>query len=528
MYGIPITPLGHLAHAVFPLLLLAALLRFFGRGGDPDAPWNSRIDIGLALLTGLVTTVLSAGWMARYFVARRPLAASDFGQYCESLAALSNGNLDQWVKQRSLAAGSLPGLFTDALGIVDGLLVGAWISHFFMAVGLFLWARAAHSRMAGIVAALIACSAAPLVHLSRTVTFYPQTVAACVLSAAGAMLSMRYRTLPAFAFSGIAMGVALLVDVRGLLWALPALGITSVAILMASGWHRKLLGFALVSGALFCSHSIGGRTTWDTSPSLEVQTVYYVDEAIRRFSTDDPGASLRAEDYPNASRFIWGQSGTTTIHRTLAFLAELRQEVPEGIESQHETAYARRVHLMPWVLPAVFGIILGVYAGWRRKWVAAALVGTVVPFAVALHGTAQMVSHSRYLANGITMVPVLLGIGFAAVAWGPLGREDADSGRRTLTVSDGIGIATIVVLLLGMIPTWLSPVATWRAPVAADIEPANSLWHAAHSKQLPVDVSVGCAEALRQDYESGLPVGSRLMGWEVTESPTHNPTLEGE
>ena len=91
-----------------------------------------------------------------------------------------------------------------------------------------------------------------------------------------------------------------------------------------------------------------------------------------------------------------------------------------------------------------------------------------------------------------------------------------------------MGVLAVVGLLLGMVPNWLSPVANWRAPVAADIEPANSLWHAAHSDPLPVDVSGACAETLREDYASGLPVGSALMGWEVKEQLTHNPTLEGE
>ena len=525
MYGIPITPLGHLAHALFPLLVVAGLLRIFGRGGDPDAPWNTATDLGLAVGAGLASTALSTGWMARYFVGVRPLTASDFGQYCESLGAWRDGQLDAWVPQRSLVAGSLPGSFTEALGVVDSLLVGATLSHFFMAVGLFLWARAAHSRMAGLVAALLATSVAPLVHLSRTVTFYPETVAACVLSAAGAVLSMRYRRLPAFAFSALASGLVLLVDVRGLLWALPAVGITVVAVLLAPRWYRKAIGLAMVVGALAGSHEVGNRTTWEQSPSLELQTVYYVDEAIRRFQPNQRG--LDTENYMTGTHFIWGRSGTTTIHKTLQFLVELRALVPEGVESQHETAYSRRVHLMPWVVPGLVGLVLGVVGAWRRKWLAAALLGSVVPFVVALQGTAQMVSHARYMANGITMVPVVLGLGVATVYWGRLKKRD-DGNGDTLTRSDGWGLAVIAVLVLGMVPNWLSPVANWRAPVTADIEPANTLWHSAHSSPLPVDVSQGCAKALQHDYAAGYPVGSRLLSWAVDEPPTHNPTLEGE
>ena len=111
--------------------------------------------------------------------------------------------------------------------------------------------------------------------------------------------------------------------------------------------------------------------------------------------------------------------------------------------------------------------------------------------------------------------------------WGRLKKRD-DGNGDTLTRSDGWGLAVIAVLVLGMVPNWLSPVANWRAPVTADIEPANTLWHSAHSSPLPVDVSQGCAKALQHDYAAGYPVGSRLLSWVVDEPPTHNPTLEGE
>ena len=528
MYGIPITPLGHLAHAVFPLLLIAALLRLYGARSNASEPWSTRIDMGLAVGSGAAATGISHGWMAHYFVSRYPLTASDFGQYCESIGVFRDGFLQGWVKQRSVVAGSLPALFADSLGVVDGLLVSAWISHFVMGVGLFLWARAAHSRLAGMMAVLLSCALAPLVHLTRTVTFYPETVAGCVLTAAGAMLAMRYRSLPAFLFSSVAMGLVLLLDVRGLLWALPALGLTLVAVMLARGWFRKLVGLVIVVACLAGSHTIGGKTFWEETPSLEQQTVYYVDEAIRRFSPNDPEAGLATEQDYAESHFVWGRDGLKTIPQTLQFLWTLKQNLPDGIEDQQETAYGRRVHVSPWVFPAFVGLCLGVIGAFRRRWLAAGFVGTVFPFAVALEGTAQMVGHSRYMANGITMVPVLLGVGFAVVYLGCLSEEDEVRLRPWFTKTDGIGLVLVLVALLGIVPTWLSPVANWRAPVSADIEPSSSLWHSANSSDLPLDISPRCASALQRDFADGFPVGSRLMGWEVDESPTHNPTYERE
>ena len=65
MYGLPITPLGHLAHVLFPLPVLAVLLWFFGRRTDPSAPWSTRIDLGLALLCGTSVMLLNAFWIDR-------------------------------------------------------------------------------------------------------------------------------------------------------------------------------------------------------------------------------------------------------------------------------------------------------------------------------------------------------------------------------------------------------------------------------------------------------------------------------
>ena len=132
----------------------------------------------------LLGTLLSSAWMTRYFLFRFSLTASDFGQYCESLGAFRGGDLALWAKQRSLVAGTLPGLLSDSLGIVDALLVGALISHVVMGFGIYLWARAAHSRLAGLVAVMLASAVAPLVHLGRTITFCWRRSRVCVVCAA--------------------------------------------------------------------------------------------------------------------------------------------------------------------------------------------------------------------------------------------------------------------------------------------------------------------------------------------------------
>lgn len=525
MYGIPITPLGHLAHLVFPLPVIAVLLWFFGRRSDPNAPWKTRVDVGLALTCGVVVMLVNTFWMSRYFVQKYPLTASDFGQYCECVGVLREGFLTGFVKQRSVVAGLLPSFLARSFGIVDGLFLGALVSHVFLGAGIFLWARAAHSRMAGITAALLIGALAPLVHLTRTVTFYPETVAGCVMSAAGALLALRYRSLPAVLFASFCAALVLLMDVRGLLWALPAVGLTGTAICLMKGWGRRFAGAAILAGCLYGSYFVGGKVTWEQSPSLEQQTVYYVDEALRRF---DSSYGLSTGTDFAGSRFVWGRTDPRDIPKTLNFLWTLRQDLPEGIEDQHETAYGRRVHVVPWIVPALGGAILAVWGAHRRRWVWLGFLGSLVPFVVALQGSANLVAHPRYMANGITMIPVLLGVGFASLFLGPLARKDQVTQDPLFRRSDFGAMVLVLAVVLGMVPSWLSPVATWRAPVSSDIEPANSLWYAKSETNLPPDVSPRCMEFLRDDLASGAKSGSSLLGWEVASAPNHAPTLEGE
>jgi len=348
------------------------------------------------------------------------------------------------------------------------------------------------------------------------------------LSAGAAVLAIRYRTLPAIAFSALVTGIVLLLDVRGLLWALPATGLTVVAAVLARGLTRRVAGLGILLLSLLASYQVGKATTWDVTPSLEQQTAFYVDEAIRRYFPGDPNAGISTQEEIADSRYVWGRTTLTEIPDTLHFLWTLKQSLPDGIENQPETEYCRRTHVTPWVVPAVVSVLLMVWGVRRRPWIALGFLGSLVPFFVALQGTSQMVAHSRYIANGITMIPVVLGVGFSVVAQGALARHDGESNEPLLRRGEWIGLGVLLVIVLGLVPTWLSPVANWRSPVSADIEPSNSLWHAAHSDPLPVDVTIECAQALQEDFRTGLPVGSRLLGWTVDSSPTHNPTLEGE
>jgi len=512
MHSIPISPLGHLLHAIWPLVVVGLLLRFAPGRGHASSPWCTRKDLGLAAGCGVLFGALSAFWMARYFIVNAPVTASDFSQYCESIGAFRDNDMVGWNMQRSVVAGWLPAVLSGPLGLIDGLLVAGLISCTALGSGIYLWARALHGRLAGMCAAIIACAAAPLVQLTRTASFYPEAVAAYVLSGTGAVLALRYRSLPALAAAGVGVGLVLLVDVRGLIWALPALGLGLLAALGMARWWRKGLGLLVLLGPVALSHPLGSVAYFEKTPSLEQQAVFYVDEAVRRIGADT-GTPIGERAYP--SRFIWGWSPMSDLPKTVDYMLALNRSVHDEVGEHRETVHTRRMHVLPWLPPALLGLALAAWGARRRPWVLLALFGASVPFAVALRSATTLVSHPRYVANGMAIVPILLGIGVAVLAQGPLAAKDgpsSDTGRPWGLVG---GVAVLVAMVLGIVPNWLSPTASWRAPIGADTEPKHSIEVAQAEAPAALDVSELCVSALRADHEAGLVPGSRLYGWLV-------------
>ena len=87
-------------------VLVAWLLALRWLSGLPDdgCPWRSRVDVPLALGSGVVFAALTGLWFPAEHMAAWNLTASDFSQYCESVAAVQVGAYDKVHVQRSLFA----------------------------------------------------------------------------------------------------------------------------------------------------------------------------------------------------------------------------------------------------------------------------------------------------------------------------------------------------------------------------------------------------------------------------------------
>lgn len=538
-----VTVLGLLASVLWPLLLLPLGLRFLASGRSGEfRRWSTRTDLGLALLCGVVASTLSTLWMPRYFMDGWGLSAWDFTDYCGCLGAFRGDPGSIWNLNRSLVAGLLPSLLARRLGVFDALLVSAVLSHVGIGAGIYLWGRALHGRAAGIAAVLISCAVAPLAELPRTITFYPEIVAVCILSAAGATAAIRFRTLPAIAAGSVGIGWVLLMDFRGLLFALPELTVVVAAACWPArgGNPARVIGLAVLSASLLVSWYAGSYAYHPhATGGLEAQTLALAAESGNLVGDDTLENQRRTW---SQSGFVWGYSSPIGIPRSLIVLLQVARAIPDRVPTDQHNLLALRTHLLPWFAPSAVAAILLSWGLRRRLDVLAGFLVTCVPFVVILWVGTRVWAQPRYLSHGMAIVPVLLGAGFAVLLHGerPFPRwrgATATAPRASAAVAPLIqrpvrvwlAIGLLALCVLGVVPSWIGPRAPWRRVLDVGVEPYRWAEAATTGGTHMNRQQESCVSALRADIDAGLPVTGRLfplfprLGLEGPAKTPHKP-----
>jgi len=503
------------------LLVLPLLLRFIPWKRPPDADrWRTLPELGLGLVCGLVFLALSTLWMADFHLQNYPILTSDFSEYCASVDAVRDGRWMEYSNNRSRLAGLPSGVLARSLGIIDGLAFSALISTALVGAGLYFWGRALHSRVAGVIVVLLALTVGPVALIPRTISYYPVITAACLWSVAGPALALRYRTLPAVLVGAIGTGLVLLVDVRGLIWALPALGLTGLAACAPWDWRRPKawlwvpLRIGAVLGLLVYSNIWGSVAFAPGAVSLEDQLWGF--QMDRTFN-------LNLDYHPDQlpTRYLWGHTDPLQIPETLAGMAELAAAMPEIVRQTPVTVADRVAHIEPWRAPILGALAVVIAALIRRPWQLIALSG-MLPMAVSLKNASDYLVYPRYLQAPMLAFALLMGVALTALILDPAPRlpraaprapgPDEDGPYRWRTWARPAAAVLLALLLtLGAIPSYLSPLASWRTTIGAgyDLPHLSSL-------VIAPEVVEGwdemiCLELLRLDHiEGGHPVGSRL------------------
>lgn len=487
-----------------PLVLVALALILRRWRGPPVASdhWDPLRDGGLLAAAAVGGAVAMAWGTAPVSLTQYPFTASDFVDYCVALDLVRAGAFAKVHFGRSIAAAALPASLTPLFGVMGALAAAALLSTGVLCGALFLAGRALHSRTAGLAAVILAAALPPLAVLPRTVNFYPEAVAGLTLTGACAIAFVRFRGGGFALLAGVAAAAALLVDGRGLFFALPAALVASIAALAAPGrWSRRLLLLALVVAPVGASWPVAARLGAHLT-SLQEQAFTTGGDALR-YAGANPAILVR----PAAKEsFRWGLDPIPNAVRGVRYLMTLGDAVRRGSSGSPEVrGAAARVEDWKPVL-ALSGVIA--LAGLRRRpgLICAGAI-TSVAGAAAIRQALTGMPHPRMLAPGMPVVAIVTAVAFAVLLTGALPRPDATTQPPPSwrgAVRPALALLLLAVLVAGAVPSWLGPRSRWRAGEVGDSEPRN----------LIADTQAGrrraggddCQRALRRDAAAGFPM----------------------
>lgn len=470
--------------------------------------WEARVDVPLLLLAGVGVGLLDTLWMVRFHLVGWPLTASDFSQYCDAVVALTHGASEQVPLQRSVVAGLLPALFARELGVVGGLAAAAGVSACLLVGGIYLWARTLAGREVGVLAALLTGTIGPILLLSRTITFYPEATAGVLLASGFSIAFLRWRNSPVALLAGLSLGLALCLDVRNVLYVLPALGVSLWAVLLSPGaWGWRSWRLLLLLGPVYLSWWVAHQHVSFQTPGLLLQTAYFLRDA-QRIAGHSQWVQISGHD------FLWGRSLPWELPGGIQAVQRLTEEVAQQLKAAPNVATVRDLHVGPWQQPTLFAILGMVWALRHQPLLLVASVGLMVPYLGALVLATQILPHARYLGMSMAPLPVLLALGLVG-AYGLSGqllerlagltRKGALQSPAPSAQPGGhlgaalVRLGLVLLLVLGVVPSPLSPTASWRQRLAADEYPRVLMQ--TPRKIGPSDPS--CLQALTNDAKEG-------------------------
>lgn len=443
--------LGPNAFAVLVVLLLA--LRLIPHRRGPTALWE---DVAWTVASALLLVGLGGVWLATFALPESvAFTTPDFSEYCRSVASAVDGQAARWSPNRSRLSG-LPAILTaPGLGTQDALLVNAWVGQGLLGAGLYLWGRSLHSPVAGVAAVLAACALTPLTALGRMLTFYPMIVGTLTLSTGLVAVAWRWPGRRTALLAGVGVGLAFLVDLRGLMWGLPLLGMAGLRILALRRPKKVLPLLACLLAPVYLAWWLGPQTYPPQTTTLEVLSDLTKGwkDAVRYVQVRAPATT--------ADGYVWSRSSVLRIPHTLIWLAEQGERVPPELRTHPDTLRALRQLFDPLHSLFLGASIVGVVGLLRRPDRILLLAGIGLPFAVALEGAvAARFAGLRFLGNGMPLLAVLGGLGFATVVMGMARTRPRDAPRLRLRAI--AGMVLLVLLLVGTIDSVVSPLALWR------------------------------------------------------------------
>ena len=464
-------------HSVWLLIAFLVALRFVPGRREPEAEWSLPAEVALAVGIGLGFALVGTFWFSPLHLSGSAMT-SDLFDFCGATAAMRDHQMADFGRDRSRLAAWLPALLVEGRAIMDGLALSAIVSLGVLGSAVYAWARILHSRFAGWAAILTA-------------------LAVCTGCAALGCLAVRTRSVGAFLAAGIGCALALLIDVRGLVWAAPVLVLCAgVAALTRERRVRLFVALLVPIGLSW----LGGHQVYThKTTSLDAQAHpirLYLEYGV--LSPDGP----RPVEPSDMSRFIWGHSPLVEIPKTLWGLVDDTRTVAPLLRNIERNQTNRQRHLDPW---GPVGLMSLVMVGWglrRHRDRLGALLITSLPFFAVLFHTANLEFRFRFAASGLPVLPVFLGLGLAL--WWRIPVETADdSGERRWSGRSFALLAMLGTLVVGPIPNFLAPESDWRTLFHPDRDRESLSVAALLGTAPPIPNAQPCVDAMIRDIQAG-------------------------
>ena len=496
---------------LWTLLIAIVLVRFIPERESQETKWNGFLEVVIALSAGLAFALLGTFWFSRFHIVGETLS-SDLYDFCGSVAAMRDGALADFSRDRSLAAGYLPTYFAERYGLVNGLVISSIISLGVIGSGLYIWARALSSRLAGLLAVIFALSLAPIVLLGRTITFYPEYVAVFTLASGLTCLAVKQRRPFYYLLGGLGVAACLLIDLRGFVWALP-LSMAAIIAALALRSRHSLILIAIFVMPIWGSWSLGSHVYSSKSTPLEAQF-----NAVRLFyehgsPENDTRGIYTSRELPS---FVWGRTPIRTIPDTLYNLLDGTRQTAPLMRNEEVVVRGRNMHLIPLLYIGGLSFIGALISTIRKplKW--SSLILTASPFLAVLYHATNLEFRHRFAASALPIVAIFFGL---AVSW--VIQVQLPKNTMSKKIQSLLGripkLRSVLVLVIcgaavtGIFPSTLSPNAPWRTPFVEDSDIKRLIMASRFETTLQAQRSGTCVRALTADFDNGLPVGATIL-----------------
>ena len=395
-------------------LIICWLLISFVHSLRPHAVRTNRLQYNIGLVLSLIFGV-STLWVSMEY-SDFSFFESDFSEYCVAVFEMEQdwhgGDIPP---KRTRLAALLPTVFSQFNGIVNGLAMASIVCTLLTFVLVYVWGAALAGSGGGLLSVGALWMMSPMELMPRFLTFYPPIVLATVFAASGLALWGRFRTPWTALLCGVGIALCLLIDVRGVVWALP-FWIGGVCLL---SWN---LSVSNVFSAMALHLPIWGSwflSWWSYSSnasSLEKQM-----DVRPLYVGFDEGNPLFRPPWEIDSHFVWGWFQPQEILHTVDFIwTQQRFPVPTAFVEWQSSTDGPIAEVQFWWTAVVCSLVAGCLVMWKRDFGRSGveriliLLCTISPFILLFYSLESLVEQNiRFYMHVSPGIAVLVGVGLA-------------------------------------------------------------------------------------------------------------------